>query len=329
MSTLIITNNTDSGVSIADLRSFEVVASGTETLSDYFTQVEMSNSDNLISLVSDGTFTVNNGIEDLTPAKGAKYCLGRFFDVDLADEYRDRSGKLRVHQTSRKLGLRVCWTGVGDNPADPHSVGGGSPLTVYHIIGGTASYSRCIDLNCVNNETWLHEGYITWKDAEFDTLSLSLIPRVTSVEAASGTNYNLYGGYLVIPAAPGTGTINITSDITTHSGGLVYMPDDDLGTAPLAYWDADWNTSTKQYENITPAYAANGRYNMFAAEITLAKFVREIPLLSSGFIALNSSDTDEVGHGMRLKMTSVTNPSVPDHDWSVACILCVHRERSS
>lgn len=249
-------------------------------------------------------------------------------NVDLVDEYRDPSGKLRVHQTSRKLGLRICWTGVGDDPTDPHEVGNGEPLTIYHTIGGPVTYTRYIDLNSVSNETWIHEGYMTWKDANFDTLTLSMTNYVTGVTISSGTNYNLYGGYMVIPAAPGTGTIDITSDITTHSGGLVYMPDSDLNEAPTAYWNADWNSSTKQYENITPAYAGDGRYNMFAAELTLAKFVREIPLLSSGFIALNSSDTDRIGHGMRLKMVAATNPDVDDHDWAVACILCLHRYSS-
>jgi hypothetical protein len=248
-------------------------------------------------------------------------------EAQLADEKRDRSGKLRVHQTSRKLGLRIMWFGCGDDPTNPTSVGGGESLTFQYTTGSEDPLVKYIDFNIVENETWLHEGYITWKDAQMDVLDLAMVPRVTEVTVSSGTNYNLYGGYLVVPAA-GNGTIDVVSDITTHSGGLIYMPDNDLGEAPTAFWNADWNTTTKRYENITPAPYGNGRYNMFAVEVQLAHFIRHIPLLADGFIALGSSDTDQMGHGMRLKMTADTNNNVPDHNWSVACIMCLHREKS-
>jgi len=331
MSTIIITNNTASDVTIVDLRSFEMTASGTETLSDYFSNVEISNSDNLIGLVASEIFTVNNGIENLSPTTGVKYCLGKLFDVALPDEWRDRSGKLRVHQTSRRLGLGISWTGAGDDVSDITKVFRGEPLTFEFdtTTSGLGTLINYIDFNIVENETWLHEGYMTWKNCHFDKLTLKMVTRVTSMETASGTNYNLYGGYLVVPAAPGTGTINITSDITDPIGGLIYIPDDDLGNPPTAYWNADWNSSTKHYENITPAYTGNGRYNMFVAEVTLAEFASQIPLLSNGFIVLNSSDTDQMGQGMRLKM--ILEPG--DHNGSeeivgIACILCLHREKN-
>jgi hypothetical protein len=208
-------------------------------------------------------------------------------------------------------------------------VGGGEAFAFEHnTASGIATLTKYIDFNCVNNETWLHEGYITWKNAHFDTLTLEMVPRVTTYTASSGTYYNLYGGYMVVPAA-GDGTITITSDITQHDGGLVYMPDNDLGETPTAFWNADWNTSTKEYENITAAPYGNGRYNMFTVELCFARFLNKAPFLSSGFIVLNSSDTDEMGHGMRLKMIM----DVADHNGTeevvgIACIMCLHREKS-
>ena len=137
---------------------------------------------------------------------------------------------------------------------------------------------------------------------------------------------------MVIPAA-GDGTIALTSDITQHDGGLIYMPNDDLDTPPTAFWNADWNTSTKEYENITAAPTGNGRYNMFTVELCLARFVNGIPLLANGFIALNSSDTDQMGHGMRLKMSFEISDSHHNDgsnwDVGIACIMCLHREKSS
>ncbi len=239
----------------------------------------------------------------------------------------DRSGKTRVHQTSRKLGTRIMWIGLGDDPSDVHKVGGGQEFDIQHNLGEGNPESVYIDFNIVNNETWLHEGYITWKDCDMDRLSLEMVSRVTAGQAGTNTNYNLYDGYMVIPAA-GDGTFDITSDITNPNAGLIYMPDNDLGEAPTAFWNADYNSSTKLYENITAAPTGNGRYNMFSVEITFARFLNHMPLLGNGFLALNSSDTDQMGHGMRLKMIADTNESVDDHKWAVACLMCMHRNSS-
>lgn len=241
----------------------------------------------------------------------------------------DRSGKTRVHQTSRKLGTRVMWTGVGDDPTDLSKAGGGTAFDVQHALGEADPESVYIDFNIVENETWLHEGYITWRNCEMDTLSLEMCPRVTAchTDSTATTNYNLYGGYMIIPAA-GDGTLVLDADITDPNAGLIYMPDNDLSEPPTAFWNADYNSTTKLYENITAAPTGNGRYNMFSIEVTFARFVNTMPLLGNGFLALNSSDTDQMGHGMRLKMVASTNGNVDDHTWGVACLMCLHRNSS-
>ena len=71
------------------------------------------------------------------------------------------------------------------------------------------------------------------------------------------------------------------------------------------------------------------KWNIFSTEGVFAQFVRKMTLVGSGFIALNSSDTDQLGHGMRLKMIADTNTEdYTDHDWRIACMLCLHREKS-
>ena len=69
--------------------------------------------------------------------------------IDLIDEYRDRSGKLRVHQTSRKLGTMILWTGEGDNPSVPDSIGGGERLAINYVAGSLEPLVKYIDFNCI------------------------------------------------------------------------------------------------------------------------------------------------------------------------------------
>jgi len=249
--------------------------------------------------------------------------------VTIEGEYRDRSGKLRVHQTSRKLGLRIMWTGVGDDTSSITKIGGGEPLNFDYHVGDTEPMIKYIDFNTIENETWLHEGYITWKDGDMDLLSLAMVPRTVTVSGVSGGNKTIYGGYLVMPTASGQGNYEVVNDLTIPNNGLVYMPNNDLNEPPVAYWDADYSTSTHKYSNIRPNMTGTGRYNMFSYEVVLAQFVRQIPLLASGFIALTSSDSDQLGQGMRLKMIADTNDITADHNWSVACIMCLHRKKST
>jgi hypothetical protein len=157
-----------------------------------------------------------------------------------------------------------------------------------------------------------------------------MVPRTVTTSGSVGSNMVVYGGYLVVPVPNGYGNVVINNDLSQPTGGLVYMPNNDLDEPPTAYWDADWNNTIHKYENIRPNLTGAGRYNIFSHEVILAEFVREIPLLSDGFMVLASSDTDQLGQGMRLKMIADTNNvESPDHDWSVACIMCLHRNRST
>jgi len=249
------------------------------------------------------------------------------------DELRDRSGKLRVHETSRPLGVKTFFAGAGDDPTDVTDFGGGQVCTINHLIGGANPQYTYMDLNIIENETWVHEGYLIWKDALMDTLTCSIVPRVPTwhFDSTASTDYALYGGYMIVPiytvgGGPGDGTLVIDSDLTDPTvGGLVYMPNDDRNNPPTAFWNADYNTSTHQFENITPAPTGNGRYNIFALEISLTCFANKIPLLGSGFERMQTADTDQMGHGMRFRLCAETQG---DHNWSVSMIFTLYRDNT-
>jgi len=242
------------------------------------------------------------------------------------DRATNMHGKIETHESSRIPGTYTYYTGSGDDITDPMNVGGGQLFTLHHRNGDPMTQYLYLDFHIIENETWIHEGYMIWSGAQFDTITFEIVPTVTSVVPASGTYFNLYGGYLVVPAA-GDGTIQVVSDITTHSGGLVEIPADYDGRmlAP-AFWNADWNTTTKRFENISAAPLGNGKFNMFAAEVSMSRFVNRIPVYGEGFEMMQSADADRLGSGMRFRARLDT--AAPDHYWNVGCILTTHRART-
>ncbi len=324
MATVIALNTTTNGIYINDLGEDILFPGSAVCLSDYYPLSAISKSSLLLNKVLMGDVAISNGISYYPSADGVEYL--RSFTTTLNP--KDRSGKIRVHQTSRKLGLSIGWTGVGDLVTDPCSVGDGESFSIRHKVGDEAVLTKYIDFNCVENDTWLHEGYITWSNCDLDMITLEVLPRVVDVASSSGTNYTMYHNYLVVPAPNSTGNIDILSDITTHSGGLVYMPNDDLNNRPLAFWDADWDIKNKQYINIRPTPKGDGRYNIFSKEVIFARYINMLTLLDSGFIALSSSDTSQLGQGLRIRLISRTNMDVGDHEWAMASTMCLHRKRS-
>ena len=228
--------------------------------------------------------------------------------------------KIFVQETSRPMNTTTYFTSQGDDISGPTKIGGGQMMSITHNIGDSITQNIYIDWNIKENKTYIHEGYVMWKDASFDTLSLSIVPTITTYIAGTNTNYNLYGGYLIIPAA-GNGTI---TPVDVH---LIEMPiSRDRGTRAVAYWDADYSTTTHTFSNIRANPTGLGQYMMFAAEVTLSKFVNKWILLNSGFIMLQTSDSEEMGCGMRLKFS--LNTEGTDHNWQAACGITMHREKN-
>lgn len=233
--------------------------------------------------------------------------------------------KIFVQETSRPIGTGTFFTSEGDNMSSATKVGGGQAMKVVHNIGDELIQHIYMDWNFKENLTYIHEGYIMWQGADFDRLSLGIVPTVTTYTSGTNTNYNLVNGYLIIPAA-GNGVI------TPGTINLVECPiSRDSGVRDPGYWDADYSTSTHTFSNIRASSPGAGQYNIFAAEISLGCFVNKWLLLESGFLMLQSSDSQQLAHGLRLKLSAYTNTDdgTPDHDWKVAAALTLHRKKIS
>jgi len=248
--------------------------------------------------------------------------IARYLADEKINQTKTLDNKQWIHQTSRPFGTVTYFTSHGDDSEDPTNVGDGEMMKLKHSIGESIDQTKYIDLNISENRTFIHEGYLTWSNAQYDHVSMEIVPRVTSYSSSSNTYYNLYGGYLIIPAA-GDGLI----DVAAEDIKLIEMPvSRDTGLRAAAFWNADYNSSTHQYENVTAAPLGNGVYNMFGIEIILNRFVNKFLVLRNGFYMLQSADTNELGAGMRLKLR--LNTEGTDHDWDASCGLTFHRERT-
>lgn len=239
-------------------------------------------------------------------------------------EQRYPDGRVISHTTPRKRGLITNFTAKDDDQTDHMKVGGGTNVTALkHLVGDAVSVTTYFDLNTIANETHIHSGTVQWEGAKLDIIEMTVVPKTTVYTAGVATNYNLYGGYLIIPAAPGTGT-------TTVGDGdrvLVQLPLNEFGNKTGAgYWDATFNTTTKLFENITPNYAGTGAFNMFGAAVTLDRFVHHQPLIGSGVFTFQSYDASMIGHGMRFKLVMTTVGT--DHEWSWCVTMILYRKKT-
>ena len=243
--------------------------------------------------------------------------------VDIEQGY-DRDGKLTVHPSIRPPGMNTYFTGSGDDPTNMNDVGNGEHLHIIHKIGDPISGVVYADWNIANNKTYIYEGYISWNNVELVELSVDIVTHYPEYNIVSGgTGFDIYGGYLIIPSM--NGIVQITSDLSDPHKGLVYMPESNDGTRPQAFWDATYNPDTQQYENIVPNPTGEGKYNIFAGEVPLTKFVNNYIITGRGSQELDSEDAEEIGQGMKLRLRWFQNENVDDTDWVIGTTITMHR----
>jgi len=243
-------------------------------------------------------------------------------------EAETTDGKHYVHDTCRPLGTYTYFTSRDDDHTDPHAVGGSDENTIdlkwdHPASEGNNPEVVYLDFNTINNETHVRQGDIMWKDAQLgDNLSFSIVPKTTSYSADTNTNFDLYGGYLIIPAA-GDGTISVANEDMV----LVQNVPNEYGNLAAGYWDADWNTTTKQFENIVANPYGTGEYNMFGLEVKLHCFMQRRQLLGSGRKDCMTNDIARLGHHMRMKIEARTAGT--DHAWSGNGTLMMYRKKTT
>ncbi len=110
MWTVIVKNSGGVAVTVEDL-GIAIPAAGQVTLSDQFSHSEISNSEDLRSLVTAGTLVVNDGVSDLSTITGAAF-LTLVHKNYLADNYYN---KLELNTAGG--GAEVHWDNITGKPA--------------------------------------------------------------------------------------------------------------------------------------------------------------------------------------------------------------------
>lgn len=231
------------------------------------------------------------------------------------------------HSTPRRIGTYTYFASADDDHTDPHAVGGDNSSNISeifwdHSVSGANPETIYLDFNTIYNETYVRQGGLMWKDADLDYVSFTITPKLTTYSSGSNTNYDLYGGFLIIPASPGTGSITVGDSDRV----LVQNVPNEFGDLPAGYWDATWNPSTKTFDSITPNYTGEGEFNMFGVEILLNKFMNRKRLLGTGNVLCPTSDVSQLGHNMRLKLDVFTYGT--DHAWKGCGTVMLYRKKT-
>lgn len=317
-------NTTDNIIVLTDIGDLVILPNGFE---EYDTDTyDLALSDILIGYISTGDVVVNNYHNDMSAVEGVRWL------VTQTERLPFSNGKLSVHSTSKHPGLYVYWTGRGDN-MENGNIGDGESILLSHKIGDPKSQKKYIDFCCLDNKSQLHEGTVIFSGAKMgDSGTCSMVTSVMPVTAGVNTNYRLHDDYLIIPAN-GDGDIELLGDITNINptyGCFVEMVPDETGVQAPTFWNADINKDTRKFENITPAPDGDGRYNLFAAEIVISRFVNHINLLGEGSLVLQSEDSVDMTHGMRLlhHINTSTIDGIEDHDWQFSVVLTLQRDKT-
>lgn len=243
------------------------------------------------------------------------------------EQPQNPDGRTKGHNTARPNGTVTHVTGRGDDPTNNLNVGGGVKTFIHHKLNDPMTMVQYSDWNTIANKTYIHEGYVSyfnWKPG--DGLDMIVVPKVTSYSAGVETNFALYNGYLIVPA-PGVGNINVQPENMV----LVEVSlTEENQRAGAGFWDATFNESTGQFDNIRPNVTGTGIFNMFAVEVPLAKFVLDINLLTginqAHTLELDTTDADYIGHGLRIKY--ILNIATPDHEMSMGANVTMYRQKT-
>lgn len=218
-----------------------------------------------------------------------------------------------------------------------------------------------VDLNTIDNETYLYDGGMSWVQEgtsvphEMLALTVTAVPKVhdpTPYITTPGTgNATLLNGVMIVPHPTSQGEYTLplgqTTDQTPQDINFVgTVPGSFSGKTEVPYfWSMDYDLTQKKWFNLLPVADPFDPFpnrdtgnvnikrtfgNFFTFEMNMQTMVKDMLLLgdSAGYMPLGSPDVVRIGANIRIKVemkTIVTAPLV-NHDWTFAGYLKMYRE---
>jgi len=271
-----------------------------------------NNNSELLIAIANSSAIINDGEKDIVNINEAiNWLKGN------QGQY-SKDGKQITWSTPRILGTHLVFSGVSDAvDEDEISIWDGDKFKFHHKVGETDLVKE-FTFHTIENITTLNEAIVSWKDCDFDEVTIEILPKKTTYEVGVNTNFQSYGSIIV----PVTGTGNITPIKMEFVNGTI----DELGNKSPGFWDATWDTVNHEWTNIIPQPSGSGAYNLFIADVVLYTLAKDILLLDSGIIKYGTNEASLYLHDTKLRISAKTN--LPDHEWKLALNFVLCRQKT-
>jgi hypothetical protein len=311
-------NKTENEIILTDVDGISIAPGSTREFTNISDEQILRSSNVLLDYIGCNKVSVINlDNQELTGTAAVDYINQNKLDLVGAKHF---DGRISVYSTCRPFGCITNFTSYGDNG---HLIGQGEEARYHHRVGDNSIETKYLDFHSIDNQTWVHDAIVSYKDCTFDDIYVSIVSAVQQYDTASNTNFFLHPVYKTILPAAGNGNV----DISNYTLKPVQFLKNQQGTKPLCFWDATYNGTTHQFTNLVPKPNGDGNFNLFSEEISLQYFVRW-DLVGTGVVKLNTNDVDRIGHNMRLKFVFETNNTHDDHDWWVSILIHLFREKT-
>jgi len=279
MAKRIIKNYTATDREINDLGSIVIPAGGQIDLAEQCTLEEIANSDDLLAILGEGIdkFQVNDGVNDLSLGDG----------IDLI---RRIVQKFPVTSDKRAIFMPTLWrgdlisyhTGTGDDIVNGIKGEGEEFQIISSVIEVVEKEFQFLEF------VYLAGGGYRWSGASIgDWVSLLLYAPASPVVANATNTGNcdlsdaggsLPAPILIVPNSANTGAydVNLSEKYNANVNFTKVVPvpsEDETGFV-------DWNEDT---EEVTWNLEQKGKFNLFVADIDLARFVNKVRLMGNGY----------------------------------------------
>jgi hypothetical protein len=311
-------NKTENTIILTDVNGIELTPGSTREFTSISDEQLLKESDIVIDNIGCGNISVFNidGVE-LTGASAVNYLNQNKIELTGAKHF---DGRASVYPTSRPLGTVTTFTSYGDNDT---LIGKGEEAKYYHKIGESTLVTKYLDFHSINNQTWIHDAIVSYKDCLFDEVFVSVVTKAQEYDNSSNTNFYYDTNTKLIFPSAGNGNVSLANKVLTP----VQFVKNQSGQKPMCFWDCTYNNTTKLFENLIPKPNGDGNFNLFGIEVPLQSFVRW-DLAGTGIIKLGTSDVDRIGHNMRLRFDFETSGDTDDHDWWISILIHLFRERT-